>query len=407
MASHLSTKTVNIVGGGPAGLMAAEVIARAGIKVNVFDAMPSVGRKFLLAGIGGMNITHNEDWKGFLTRYQAQEPFFSWLNAFDNRALIQWIEGLGIETFIGSSNRVFPKDMKAAPLLRAWLVRLKHLGVSFHPRHQMINIHPSGELGFHTPDGEISVSADATLLALGGGSWSRLGSNGAWVPLLAAQGVKVNPLVASNCGFIAPFAARWQEIAGEPLHNIGLVCGEKIIPKTEIIVADYGLEGTGIYAVSRWVRQELVQFGRAIITLDLLPDLTLDKIEERLQKPRGKNSQSNFIRKQLNLSSVKMALLRATTDKTVWQDLSLLAKVIKALPIEVTESRPLDEAISTTGGIALAEVDSHGQLRALPRVFVAGEMLDWDAPTGGYLLSGCFASGRAAGEGVVAYLAQA
>lgn len=406
MDSSLSTCTVNLVGGGPSGLMAAEVIASAGVKVNLFDAMPSVGRKFLLAGIGGMNITHNEHWSQFLARYQATEPFFSWLNNFDNRALIDWIHGLGIETFVGSSNRVFPKDMKAAPLLRAWLSRLKQLGVDFYPRHELLGFDPSGALRFKTPDGNVRICGDATLLALGGGSWAKLGSNGVWANWLAPMGVRIAPLKPSNCGYIAPAAERWRDIAGEPLHNLGLRCNGKIIPKTEMILAEYGVEGTGIYALSRWIREALERDANATILIDLLPDLPLDTVLTRLQKPRGKNSLSNFIRKQLHLAPAKLSLLRALTEKHIWQDIPALAQAIKALPLQVTEPRPLDESISTAGGIALTDLDNYGQLHALPGVFVAGEMLDWDAPTGGYLLTGCFASGRAAGYGVLQYLQQ-
>lgn len=402
--SSLLSRRVNVIGAGPAGLMAAEVLARAGVKVQVFDAMASVGRKFLLAGIGGMNITHNEAWATFLTRYSAAPVFIDWLNRFDNRALIEWIHGLGIETFVGSSNRVFPKDMKAAPLLRAWLTRLRELGVEFHPRHRFVGFTDAGQLQLASPTGQITVAGDATVLALGGGSWARLGSDGSWVAGLTARGVQVAPLVPSNCGFIAPVAAKLADQHGQPVHQVGLSLGSRQITKTEIILSAYGLEGTGIYALSGAIRDAITSAGSATLRLDLLPDIALPELTRRLAQPRGKNSLSNFLRKQTKLTPVKLALLRALTPKDLGQDPAALAHAIKQLPVQLTDWRPIDEAISTAGGISFAALDAAGQLRALPGVFAAGEMLDWDAPTGGYLLTGCFASGRAVGEGVLKYL---
>ncbi|MEN0039683.1 MAG: TIGR03862 family flavoprotein [Cellvibrio sp.] len=406
-------KTVAIIGGGPAGLMAAEIIAAEGHIVSVYDAMPSVGRKFLLAGVGGMNITHAEPAEDFRARYSANAQFLNTLKQFDATALQSWVHGLGIETFVGTSGRVFPKDMKAAPLLRAWLHRLRDLGVKVYPRHRWLGWDDDKELIFSAPDGERvitkTITADAVLLALGGASWQRLGSDGAWVPLLRERNVQVNELVPSNCGF----DATWSEVllsqhAGAPLHGVGLSCidaqGMSRSVLSEAIISNYGIEGTGIYALSKYLRESLTQNGSALLNIDLLPDLSADKIVQRLNKPREKNSLSNFLRKQLNLSPVKLALLRELTTKNTFENSALLALAIKKLSLTLTATRPIDEAISSAGGIATKELSSEFMLKKIPGVFAAGEMLDWDAPTGGYLLTGCFASGRAAGFGVVRYL---
>jgi uncharacterized flavoprotein (TIGR03862 family) len=410
-------KTVAIIGGGPAGLMAAEVIASAGHKVSVYDAMPSVGRKFLLAGVGGMNITHAEPKDDFLSRYSANSQLLNSLNAFDAEALRNWVHGLGIETFVGTSGRVFPKDMKAAPLLRAWLHRLRELDVKFYPRHRWLGWEGNARdvknlpLIFSVPDSTapITITADAVLLALGGASWQRLGSNGAWVPLLRERDVQVNELVPSNCGF----DVAWSELmraqhAGTPLHGVGLSCmdihGRTRSVLSEAIVSAYGIEGTGIYALSKELREQIEQQGSALLNIDLLPDFSIDKIIQRLNKPREKNSLSNFLRKQLSLSPIKIALLRECTTKGTAEKPELLASALKKLSLTLTATRPIDEAISSAGGIAAKELDSLFMLKKIPGVFCAGEMLDWDAPTGGYLLTGCFASGRTAGQGMVNYL---
>ena len=406
-------KTVAIIGGGPAGLMAAEIIAAEGHIVSVYDAMPSVGRKFLLAGVGGMNITHAESAEDFRARYSANAQFINTLKQFDSTALCNWVHGLGIETFVGTSGRVFPKDMKAAPLLRAWLHRLRELGVKIHPRHRWLGWNDENELIFSAPDDERvvtkTISADAVLLALGGASWQRLGSDGAWVPLLRERNVQVNELVPSNCGF----DTAWSEVllsqhAGAPLHGVGLSCidaqGMSRSVLSEAIISNYGIEGTGIYALSKYLRESLTQNGSALLNIDLLPDLSADKIGQRLNKPREKNSLSNFLRKQLNLSPAKLALLRELTTKNTFENPALLAMAIKKLSLTLTATRPIDEAISSAGGIAAKELNQEFMLKKIPGVFAAGEMLDWDAPTGGYLLTGCFASGRAAGFGVVRYL---
>lgn len=407
------TKTVAIIGGGPAGLMAAEEIASAGHRVSVYDAMPSVGRKFLLAGVGGMNITHAEPAEDFRARYSANSQFINTLKQFDSAALRHWVHGLGIETFVGTSGRVFPADMKAAPLLRAWLHRLRELGVKIYPRHRWVGFENNKGLIFSTSENGNSitkiVSADAVVLALGGASWQRLGSDGAWVPLLRERSVNVNELVPSNCGF----DVSWSELmlsqhAGAPLHGVGLSCTDlQGVPRSilsEAIISAYGIEGTGIYALSKYLREQLEQNGTALLNIDLLPDLPLDKIVQRLNKPREKNSLSNFLRKQLNLSPAKLALLRELTTKQTFENTDLLAMAIKKLSVTLTATRPIDEAISSAGGVAAKELDAAFMLKKIPGVFCAGEMLDWDAPTGGYLLTGCFASGRAAGLGVVNYL---
>lgn len=413
------TKTVAIIGGGPAGLMAAEEIASAGHRVSVYDAMPSVGRKFLLAGVGGMNITHAEPAEDFRARYSASSQFISTLKQFDAQALRNWVHGLGIETFVGTSGRVFPADMKAAPLLRAWLHRLRELEVKIYPRHRWLgwaeNVggKNTNELIFSTPENgnaiTKTITADAVVLALGGASWQRLGSDGAWVPLLRERSVNVNELVPSNCGF----DVSWSELilsqhAGAPLHGVGLSCTDlQGMPRSilsEAIISAYGIEGTGIYALSKYLREQLKHNGTALLNIDLLPDLPLDKIVQRLNKPREKNSLSNFLRKQLNLSPAKLALLRELTTKQTFENIDLLAMAIKKLSVTLTATRPIDEAISSAGGVSAKELDAGFMLRKIPGVFCAGEMLDWDAPTGGYLLTGCFASGRAAGLGVVNYL---
>jgi uncharacterized flavoprotein (TIGR03862 family) len=406
-------KTVAIIGGGPAGLMAAEVIASAGHNVAVYDAMPSVGRKFLLAGVGGMNITHAEPAEDFRARYSANSQFINTLKQFDAEALRKWVHGLGIDTFVGTSGRVFPTDMKAAPLLRAWLHRLRELGVKIYPRHRWLGWSEQGELIFSAQENneviQKIIHSDAVVLALGGASWQRLGSNGVWVPLLRARHVLVNELVPSNCGF----DVAWSEIlrsqhAGAPLQGVGLSCIDvQAMPRSilsEAIISDYGIEGTGIYALSKYLRESLAQNGSALLNIDLLPDLPQEKIVQKLNKPREKNSVSNFLRKQLNLSPAKLALLRELTTKQTFDKPELLALAIKKLSVTLTAMRPIDEAISSAGGVAAKELDTSYMLKKIHGVFCAGEMLDWDAPTGGYLLTGCFACGRAAGVGVVNYL---
>ncbi|MER2101552.1 MAG: TIGR03862 family flavoprotein [Pseudomonas atacamensis] len=395
---------VAIIGGGPAGLMAAEVLSQAGIRVDVYDGMPSVGRKFLLAGVGGMNITHSEAYPAFLSRYAERAPQIApLLRAFDADALCQWINELGIETFIGSSGRVFPTDMKAAPLLRAWLKRLRDSGVVIHTRHRWLGWDASGALRIASPQGEISVNPDATLLALGGGSWSRLGSDGAWMLPLEQRGVDLAPLQPSNCGFEVQ---AWSELmvskfAGAPLKNIAIGLNDDIPRLGECVITATGIEGSLIYALSAPIREEINRYGAAVIHIDLLPGRPVDKLQAALSKPRGSRSMAKHLHSQVGIDGVKAALLRELTDAETFADPALLARAIKALPLTLVKTRPLDEAISSAGGVRFEAMDERLMLKALPGVFCAGEMLDWEAPTGGYLLTGCFASGRAAGLGIV------
>ncbi|WLD57439.1 TIGR03862 family flavoprotein [Salinispirillum sp. LH 10-3-1] len=410
VASELNTGLpVVVIGGGPAGLMAAEVIAQAGYSVHVYDAMPSMGRKFLLAGVGGMNITHAEPKADFITRYRERTTEVgAWLQDFDADALRGWIHELGVETFVGSSGRVFPREMKAAPLLRKWLQRLREQGVQLHVRHRWQGWRDNGVLRFGTPDGPQDIKAAATVLALGGASWARLGSDGRWVPWLRGQQVAVQPLMPANCGFTCV----WTEImqsqhAGAFVKSVGMRVvehdGTPVTRIGEFIVTESGVEGSLIYAFSAPLREQIKHIGQARLELDLLPDRSVTQITQALRKPRGKQSMSNHLRRTLNLSGVKAALLRECAPQA-FTDPDSLARAIKALPLTLTATRPIDEAISTAGGVDFSALNDKLMLQALPGVFCAGEMLDWEAPTGGYLLTACFASGRRAGQGVVDWL---
>lgn len=405
--SASSSAHVAIIGGGPAGLMAAEVLSQAGIRVDLYDGMPSVGRKFLLAGVGGMNITHSEAYPAFLSRYAERAPQIApLLRGFDADALCQWIHDLGIETFIGSSGRVFPTDMKAAPLLRAWLKRLRDSGVVIHTRHRWLGWDEHGALRIDSPEGEITVKPDASLLALGGGSWSRLGSDGAWMLPLEQRGVGLAPLQPSNCGFEVQ---AWSELmvskfAGAPLKNIAIGLNDDIPRLGECVITATGIEGSLIYALSAPIREAINQYGAATVHIDLLPGRPVDKLQAALSKPRGSRSMAKHLHSQVGIDGVKAALLRELTDAATFADPALLARAIKALPLTLLKTRPLDEAISSAGGVTFEAMDERLMLKALPGVFCAGEMLDWEAPTGGYLLTGCFASGRAAGLGIVQWL---
>ena len=402
--SASSPDHVAIIGGGPAGLMAAEVLSQAGIRVDLYDGMPSVGRKFLLAGVGGMNITHSEAYPAFLSRYAERAPQIApLLRGFDADALCQWIHDLGIETFVGSSGRVFPSDMKAAPLLRAWLKRLRDSGVVIHTRHRWLGWNERGALRIDSPEGEITIKPDATLLALGGGSWARLGSDGAWMLPLEQKGVGLAPLQPSNCGFEVQ---AWSELmvskfAGAPLKNIAIGLNDDVPRLGECVITATGIEGSLIYALSAPIREAINVHGAATIHIDLLPGRPVDKLQAALSKPRGSRSMAKHLHSQVGIDGVKAALLRELTDAATFADPALLARAIKTLPLTLVKTRPLDEAISSAGGVTFEAMDERLMLKALPGVFCAGEMLDWEAPTGGYLLTGCFASGRAAGLGVV------
>jgi uncharacterized flavoprotein (TIGR03862 family) len=403
------TPTVAIIGAGPAGLMAAEILSQAGIKVTVYDAMPSAGRKFLMAGKGGMNITHAEPFEQFLVRYGEGRQFLEpMLKVFSPTALRDWVKGLGVDTFVGSSGRVFPTEMKAAPLLRAWLHRLRANGVQFRMRHRWLGWADEG-LRFETPDGERIVNADATILALGGGSWPQLGSTGVWQSLLSQHAIDIAPLKPANCGFEVLWSAFVRrQCAGQPIKSVTIAFrnrhGHQFQQQGELTIAEYGLEGGLIYTLSAPLRDEIDANASATITLDLLPDRTLETVRERLTAPRGKDSFSNFLRKRLGISGAKLALLREALSADQLSDPVTLATALKNLPITLTATRPITEAISSAGGVSFAELDQGLMLHKLPGVFCAGEMLDWEAPTGGYLLTACFASGRAAGLATVDWL---
>jgi len=398
---------VAIIGGGPAGLMAAEVLGQAGVNVDLYDAMPSVGRKFLLAGVGGMNITHAEDYSAFVSRYAERAgDLRPLLDAFSPDALREWIHELGIDTFVGSSGRVFPSDMKAAPLLRAWLKRLRESGVQLHTRQRWLGWDEHGALRIAGPQGESLIDAHATLLALGGGSWARLGSDGAWVPLLAARGIAIAPLQPANCGFeVEGWSAHLRDkFAGAPLKTVSLALPGSAPRKGEFVLTATGIEGSLVYALSAPIREAINRDGAATVLLDLLPDRTLAQVASALARPRGSQSMAKHLHRQLKLDGVKAALLRELTDAATFQDPQALAAAIKALPIRLIRPRPLDEAISSAGGVTFEALDTNLMLRQMPGVFCAGEMLDWEAPTGGYLLTACFASGRAAAEGMLRWL---
>lgn len=430
--------------------MAAEVLCGAGaaVRVEVYDAMPSVGRKFLLAGKGGLNLTHAEPAPAFVGRYRERSAQLGpVLAAFGPAQLRAWAEALGIETFVGSSGRVFPKDLKAAPLLRAWLHRLRAAGVVFHMRHRWLGWAGDGTCRFAGPGGEEQVKADAVVLALGGGSWARLGSDGAWLPLLKEKDIAVLPLRPSNCGFdirAAPAASRqgsggrsesrraflgelagkspalpggWTDhfssrFAGQPFKSVAISFtdsqGRHFSRKGEFMATATGVEGSLIYAASSWLRDEIAASGSATLLLDLLPDKSPEQVLVEVRHPRGSRSLSSHLKSRLNLEGIKAAMLHEVLGKEAINDAVQLARAIKALPVTLVAARPLDEAISSAGGVAFEAMDEQLRVKApvglLPPLFCAGEMLDWEAPTGGYLLTACFSSGHAAGRGVLGLL---
>jgi uncharacterized flavoprotein (TIGR03862 family) len=404
-------KSVAIVGGGPAGLMAAEVLSRQGVEVHLYDAMPSVGRKFLLAGRGGLNLTHSEPFERFALRFgerRAQvEPL---LRRFGPDALCEWAHGLGIATFVGTSGRVFPKDMKAAPLLRAWLHRLRQAGVQFHMRHRWIgwadDPAPATALRFSSAGGDVAASHDAVVLALGGASWARLGSDGAWAPWLAARGIEVAPLVPANCGFDLGWTPYFAErFAGLPFKSVAIsfvdTRGRRFARKGEFVATATGIEGSLVYAASDLLRDEIAAHGSATLTLDLLPDRTPEQVRAAVLHPRGSRSVASHLKSRLGLDGIKTAVLHEVLTKDEMHAPERLAETIKAVPLRLVAPRPIDEAISTAGGVRFEALDAHLQSLAWPGVFMAGEMLDWEAPTGGYLLTACMASGVVAAEGVL------
>ncbi len=391
--------------------MAAEALVLGGAKVDVYDGMPSVGRKFLLAGKGGLNLTHSEPLEPFLARYgERREVLAPLLKGFGPEQLVAWVRELGFEVFTGTSGRIFPKGMKAAPLLRGWLHRLRQSGVRFHTRHRWRGWAESGGLLFDTPSGEAEVHADATVLAAGGGSWPKLGSDGAWVPLLARRNVAVIPLRSANCGF--DVANGWSEhfarFAGQPLKPVVLGFADRngaaFSKQGEFVITATGVEGSLVYAASAGVRDEIEATGAATINLDLLPDRSMERVIREVAHPRGARSLSSHLQSRTGIKGVKMALLRELVPPADFAEPERLAAAIKALPLRLVAPRPLAEAISTAGGVRFEALDEHLMIRALPGVFCAGEMLDWEAPTGGYLLTACMATGRTAGTGALAWL---
>jgi uncharacterized flavoprotein (TIGR03862 family) len=409
VASNPSPVRVAVIGAGPAGLMAAEVLVQGGAAVTVYDAMPSAGRKFLMAGRGGLNLTHSEPLAAFLARYREATPHMkAAIEAFPPQALRDWSEALGQGTFVGSSGRVFPKAFKASPLLRAWLRRLDSMGVRFALRHRWIGWDTSGRLLFETPDGRRMVDTIATVLALGGASWPRLGSDGSWVETLAAKGVEISPLRPANCGFTVGWSDIFRDrFEGQPLKGVGLTFGPHAA-RGEAVITRTGIEGGAVYALSTELREALARARQITLNIALRPDVEMKDLAARLSAPKGKQSLANFLRKAAQLSPVAIGLLQEAAKASGVSLASLspadLAGLINAVPIQLNGVAPIARAISTAGGISFAELDADFMLRRLAGTFAAGEMLDWEAPTGGYLLQASFATGVAAGKGALKWL---
>jgi len=409
-ASPPTPPRLAIIGGGPAGLMAAETARAAGIEVHVFEAKGSVGRKFLIAGKGGLNLTHSETRPGFDARYRERAAAVgTWLDDFDADALRAWARDFGVETYVGSSGRVFPMDRKAAPLLRGWVRRLRDGGVQFHVQHRWRGWDDDGAVRFDTPHGETRFDADAVVLAMGGGSWPQLGSDGAWVSTLEARGIDVAPLKPANCGFDigwSDFLA--QRHAGAPLKPVVAhwrdAQGNEHALQGECVLTETGIEGSLVYAIAADLRDVIERDGETMLHLDLVPGRDLQRLQQDLAKPRNGRSLGEHLRRQAAIDGAKSALLHEVLDKPALQDMDLVAATLKRLPLRLLRARPMDEAISTAGGVRLEAMDEGLMLRDLPGVFCAGEMLDWEAPTGGYLLTACFASGLRAGRGAAAWL---
>ncbi len=398
-----------IIGAGPAGLMAAETIADAGYSVDVYDAMPSVARKLLIAGVGGLNLTHSEPFETFVARYRGRMPEVrAWLQHLDAGGLRDWASGLGVDTFVGSSGRVFPTDMKAAPLLRAWLRRLRRQGVQIHLRHRWMGFAADGSLSLQTPEGVFQRGSAATVLALGGGSWSRLGADGRWVETLSALDVPIAPLRPSNCGFDIAWSDHFrQRFAGAPLKPVRAAidgASSESWLQGECVVTTHGIEGSLVYALSAELRERLDADGHVTLNLDLAPGSSLERLHADLAKPRDRRSISEHLRRHTGIEGVKAGLIYEHLSREEMHDPQTLAQRIKCLPLTLLRTRPLDDAISSAGGVRLEALSDALMLRQHTSVFCAGEMLDWDAPTGGYLLTACFASGRVAGLGAVAHL---
>jgi uncharacterized flavoprotein (TIGR03862 family) len=393
-----------VIGGGPAGLMAAEALLDRGVAVDLYDAMPSLGRKFLMAGHGGLNLTHSEPFASFVARYAEAAPQIApVLRGFGPDALRAWAHDLGIETFVGTSGRVFPTDFKAAPLLRAWLRRLRACGLIVHVRHRWEGWTDDGALAFTTPNGPIAVRSKATVLALGGASWPSLGSTGAWAPTLRAKGIDVAPLRAANCGFDTPWSEHFRaRFAGEPVKTVAISHGGQTVAG-EFVVTDTGIEGGAVYTLSAGLRDAIAANGSAVIAIDLAPDRDIQRIAHGLGS-RGKRSLATALKAAAGLSGVKAGLVREVLSEQALADSTRVAAAIKALPLTLLAARPLAEAISSAGGVRWAELNRQLMLRSMPGVFCAGEMLDWEAPTGGYLLTACMALGRACGGGAADWL---
>lgn len=409
--SSTAARRVAIIGGGPAGLMAAETVRAAGHQVDVYEAKGSPGRKFLIAGKGGLNLTHSDAHDVFVARYRERATEVgAWLADFDGPALRDWALGFGVETYVGSSGRVFPVDRKAAPLLRGWVRRLKEQGVRLHVQHRWTGWADDGALRFETPEGEVTVQADAVVLAMGGGSWPQLGSDAAWVAPLSARGIEMAPLQPANCGFDVDWTAYFRERqAGAPLkplvaHWVALD-GQPRTLQGECVISADGIEGSLVYAMAADLRDTLARDGAVTLHLDLLPGQTEAQLLDKLQRPRQGRSFGEHLRRQLGLGGVKSALLFEVLGKDAGQlPADRIAAALKRLPLSLLRPRPIAEVISTAGGVRLEALDAQLMLRELPGTFCAGEMLDWEAPTGGYLLTACFASGLRAGRGVIAYL---
>ena len=408
--SNLADKAVAVIGGGPAGLFAAERLRAAGLAVNLYETKGSPGRKFLIAGKGGLNLTHSDPRPLFDSRYrERQAEVGAWLDGFDADALRRWALDFGVETYVGSSGRVFPVDRKAAPLLRGWVRRLKEQGVRFHVQHRWLGWNPDGSLRMATADGEVSVNADATVLALGGGSWPELGSDGSWMPVLQERGIDTAPLQSANCGFDIDWTAHFRDRhAGAPLKPVVAhwtdLHGQAQSLQGECVVSQYGIEGSLIYALAADLRETLNRDGAVTLELDLVPGRDEARLLADLGRARKGRSFGEHLRRAAGLDAAKAGLLFEVLGKDAGNDLEAVARTLKRLPLQLLRPRPMAETISTAGGVKLEAMDDGLMLTAQPGVFCAGEMLDWEAPTGGYLLTACYASGQRAAEGVVRWL---